>query len=193
MKLGIGRLIGTTVLASSVAFLAVAQTQTQKQAKQRTPGPAPAQALHGSAEAAIDLPADLAGLLRAYEQAWQRNDASALSLLFSEDGFVLQNARPPVRGREAIRVIYNGQGGSPLRLRALAYDVSGDSGSIIGTYGFGQSTTETGKFTLTLRRTADGAWLIRSDMENMDRPVQSAAAATCLTTPPDVRPDDAVR
>ncbi|WP_080716300.1 YybH family protein [Xanthomonas arboricola] len=191
MKLGIGRLIGTTVLASSVAFFALAQTQ--KQTKQRTPGPAPAQALHGSAEAAVDLPADLAGLLRAYEHAWQRNDASALSLLFSEDGFVLQNARPPVRGREAIRAAYNGQGGSSLRLRALAYDVSGDSGSIIGTYGFGQNTTETGKFTLTLRRTTNGSWLIRSDMENMNRPAQCAAVAACLTTPPGARPEDAVR
>gem|GEM_PF-3981847 len=36
--------------------------------------------------------------------------------------------------RTSDRAAYNAQGGSPLQLRALAYNVSGDSGSIIGTY-----------------------------------------------------------
>lgn len=165
MNLTILRLTATAVLASSVTLFPPAQAET----KQHTPDVAPAQIRHDSVETAIDLPADLARLLRAYEQAWKRNDAQALSLMFCEDGFVLQNARPLVRGRDAIRAAYDGQGGSALRLRALAYDVSGDSGSIIGTYGFGQNTTEIGKFTLTLRRTPDGTWLIRSDMENMNR------------------------
>ncbi|WMJ71529.1 SgcJ/EcaC family oxidoreductase [Stenotrophomonas sp. 24(2023)] len=125
----------------------------------------------------IELPAALDQVLRDYERAWRADDADALALLFTEDGFVLQSGQPPVRGREAIRNAYRGQGGSPLRLRALAYDTGGNSGAIIGTYGFGQNVTETGKFTLTLRRSAQGKWLIRSDMENMNRPPQGGPPA----------------
>ena len=69
------------------------------------------------------LPAPLDRVLRDYEQAWRTGDANWL--LFAEDGFVLQSNQPPVRGRSAIARAYAGQGGSPLRLRALAYAMEG--------------------------------------------------------------------
>lgn len=137
--------------------------------------PGPLQAAEGPASAAgtlpdVPLPAALDRVLRDYEQAWRRGDALALAALFAEDGLVLQSSQPPVRGRDAIRAAYAGQGGSPLRLRALAYSVDGNSGYIIGAYRYGSAVGDAGKFTLTLKRSGDGPWLIFSDMDNSNAP-----------------------
>lgn len=118
----------------------------------------------------IALPAPLDRVLRDYEQAWRTGDAKALAALFAEDGFVLQSNQPPVRGRSAIEAAYGGQGSSPLRLRALAYAVEGNTGYIIGAYSYGNNVGDTGKFTLTLKRVSDGPWLIFSDMDNTSAP-----------------------
>ena len=114
----------------------------------------------------VTLPPELDRVLHDYERAWRAGDAAALSALFAEDGFVLQGGRPPVRGRDAIRTAYTGQGGPGLRLRALAYSVADTVGYIIGAYGYGETPGDQGKFTLTLRRPRGGAWLIFSDMDN---------------------------
>lgn len=116
------------------------------------------------------LPAPLDRVLRNYEQAWRGGDARALAALFAEDGFVLQSNQPPVRGRSAIEAAYAGQGSSPLRLRALAYAVEGNTCYIIGAYSYGNNVGDTGKFTLTLKRERDGPWLIFSDMDNSNAP-----------------------
>lgn len=118
----------------------------------------------------IALPAPLDRVLRDYERAWRTDDAKALGALFAEDGFVLQSNQPPVRGRSAIEAAYAGQGSSPLRLRALAYAVEGNTGYIIGAYSYGNNVGDTGKFTLTLKRVGDGRWLIFSDMDNTSAP-----------------------
>jgi uncharacterized protein (TIGR02246 family) len=114
----------------------------------------------------VTLPSELDRVLRDYERAWRAGDPAALAALFAEDGFVLQGGRAPVRGREAIRTAYTGQGGAPLRLRALSYAVADTVGYIIGAYGYGETAGDQGKFTLTLRRPRGGAWLIFSDMDN---------------------------
>jgi ketosteroid isomerase-like protein len=114
----------------------------------------------------VSLPPELDRVLRDYERAWRAGDAAGLSALFAEDGFVLQGGRAPVRGRDAIRTAYTGQGGAGLRLRALAYSVADTVGYIIGAYGYGETPGDQGKFTLTLRRSRGGAWLIFSDMDN---------------------------
>ena len=89
--------------------------------------------------------------------------------LFAEDGFVLQRHKPPVRGRAGIEKAYGGAGG-PLVLRALAYATEGSVGYIIGAYAAREGEPDDGKFTLTLRKGADGKWLIMSDMDNGNRP-----------------------
>ncbi len=122
-----------------------------------------------SALPSVVLSAALDRVLRDYEAAWQKGDAEALAALFAEDGFVLQGGRVPVRGRAAIRAAYAGQGGGPLRLRALAAAESDTVGFIIGAYGYEPSPNDTGKFTLTLRRGARGRWEIFSDMDNENR------------------------
>jgi hypothetical protein len=81
-----------------------------------------------------------------------------------------------VRGREAIRSAYAGQGGGPLRLRALAHATSDSVGYVIGAYGYGDAPDDVGKFTLTLRRRGGGPWLIFSDMDNASRPPRRAGA-----------------
>lgn len=117
----------------------------------------------------VTLPPALARVLRDYEAAWGAGDAAALAALFTEDGFVLQSGKPPVRGRAAITAAYTGQGGAPLRLRALAHATADSVGYIIGAYRYGDDPGDIGKFTLTLRRARDGRWLIASDMDNSSR------------------------
>lgn len=113
----------------------------------------------------VALPPPLARVLTDYEAAWQQKDARALAALFAEDGFVLSDGGPPVRGRSAIEAHYKGHGG-PLALRALAYATEGVTGYIIGAYARNKGELDVGKFTLTLRKGADGRWLIVSDMDN---------------------------
>jgi ketosteroid isomerase-like protein len=127
-------------------------------------------------QATITLPPELDRVLRDYERAWRAGDASALAALFTDDGFVLQPGRPPARGRAALEATYAGQGGGSLKLRALAYATSDSIGYIIGAYGYGDDAEDQGKFTLTLRRSPSGRWLIFSDMDNGSRPMRRAPA-----------------
>jgi ketosteroid isomerase-like protein len=121
-----------------------------------------------SAEPSVELPPELARVLTDYEAGWKSGDAAALANLFVEDGFVLSNGGPPVKGRLAIEKLYT-RNGSPLSLRAFAYATNGDTGYIIGGYSGERGKPDNGKFTLTLRKAADGRWLIVSDMDNSNR------------------------
>lgn len=130
---------------------------------------APVTAQVPEAQPSVELPADLARVLRDYEQAWGKKDAPALARLFAEDGYVLPGGNPPVKGRAAIERHYTGSGG-PLFLRAFAYATEGPVGYILGGYnGKERGGPDDGKFTLTLRKGADGRWLIVSDMDNSNR------------------------
>lgn len=113
----------------------------------------------------VALPPELARVLSDYEAAWQKKDAEGLAVLFTEDGFVLSQGAPPVRGRDAIRRHYTGKGGA-LALRALAYQTDGVVGYIIGGYAMRRGEQDAGKFTLTLRKGPGNRWLIFSDMDN---------------------------
>jgi ketosteroid isomerase-like protein len=115
--------------------------------------------------ASVEPPPALARVLTDYESAWQQKDARALAALFTEDGFVLSNGVPPIRGRAGIEKHYTGQGG-PLSLRTLAYSTEGATGYVIGGFARQKGEADIGKFTLTLRKAQDGRWLIMSDMDN---------------------------
>ena len=52
-----------------------------------------------SGEASVDLPPELSRVLTDYEAGWKAGDAAALASLFAEDGFVLPEGQPPVKGR----------------------------------------------------------------------------------------------
>jgi hypothetical protein len=126
----------------------------------------------------VSLPAELDRVLRDYESAWRSGDASKVAALFSTDGFVLQNGRAPVRGRDAIAKAYTGQAGGSLRLRALAYAAADTIGYIVGAYGYGDTPGDMGKFTLTLRRPPGAAWEIFSDMDNGNQPRRQGPASS---------------
>jgi ketosteroid isomerase-like protein len=113
----------------------------------------------------VQMPASLARVLTDYETAWRDRNAAALALLFAEDGFVLPGGLPPVRGRAQIERHY-AQAGGPLSLRAIAFATEGAVGYIIGGYARQKGEPDIGKFTLTLRRSSNGRWLIVSDMDN---------------------------
>ena len=119
-------------------------------------------------EPSVELPPELARVLTDYEAGWKAGDAAALANLFAENGFVLSNGGLPVKGRPAIQKLYT-RNGSPLALRAFAYATNGDAGYIIGGYSGERGKPDNGKFTLTLRKAADGRWLIVSDMDNSNR------------------------
>ena len=129
---------------------------------------AAAQAPDAPPQPSIELPPDVARVLRDYERAWSSKDAAGLARLFAEDGFVLPNGGTPVRGRAAIEKHYTGSGG-PLFLRAFAYATEGNVGYILGGYTGQQGAADGGKFTLTLRKGSDGRWLIVSDMDSANR------------------------
>jgi ketosteroid isomerase-like protein len=157
--------------------------------------PARAQASHADSVGlapSVTLPPALDRVLREYERGWRAGDARALAALFTEDGFVLQSGRPPVRGRAAIERAYAGQGG-PLHLRALAYAVADSVGYVIGAYGYARAgaagsapVPDMGKFTLTLRRGTDGRWMIFSDMDNAS--VRRASPASPPAAAPGAAP-----
>jgi ketosteroid isomerase-like protein len=127
--------------------------------------PASAQTPEPPPPPSVPLPEELARVLTNYEVAWRSKDAPALAMLFAEDGFVLSSGSLPVRGRAEIQKRYTGKGG-PLALRALAYATEGSVGYVIGAFARQKGEPDVGKFTLTLRRTAEGRWLIVSDMDN---------------------------
>ncbi len=129
-------------------------------------GPVDGRSVQNEMLPSIELPEVLDRVLRDYEQAWRANDPAALAALFTSDGFVLQPGRLPARGRAALEEVYRGQGGGPLRLRALAYAAADTVAYIIGAYRYGDAPADQGKFTLTLRLGPDRRWLIASDMDN---------------------------
>ena len=126
---------------------------------------AAAQMATQSPQPTVKLPPELARVLADYEAAWQGKNASALAALFAEDGFVLSTGTPPVRGRAQIEQHYARSGGL-LALRPLAFATDGSLGYIIGGFAQQKGGPDIGKFTLTLRKGADGRWLIMSDMDN---------------------------
>jgi hypothetical protein len=109
---------------------------------------------------------ELDRVLRDYEREWTARSAAGLAALFTEDGFVLQPGRQPVRGREGIEAAYRGAGG-PLSLRAFAYATADTVGYIVGGYAIAAGEPDVGKFILLLKRPKNGGpWRIAADMDN---------------------------
>jgi hypothetical protein len=130
--------------------------------------PLPAQSATTAAESpSITLPPELDRVLRDYEKSWTGKNPPGLSQLFTEDGFALMSGTTGARGRPAIAKIYASAGGE-LRLRALAYSAEGNTGYIIGAYGYGAGGQDSGKFVLALQK-GGGKWLIAADIDNGNR------------------------
>lgn len=161
LRCGVPRRVVACIAGALIAAAAAAQ-----------PGPPPS----------VPLPPDLDRVLRDYERAWTARDTDALARLFVPSGMALPLGQPPARGTEAIRRAYAANAGSPLVLRALAYEAAGDLATITGAYAGAPGRPDIGKFVLVLRRGADGRWGIVADIDNLDAlpppPAPPAAAAS---------------
>lgn len=125
----------------------------------------------------VSLPTDVDRVLQDYARAWAANDTAALARLFAPDGMALPSGQPPAQGAERIRQAYAQGAGMPLHLRPIAYGSSGELAYVIGGFGAKADQPDFGKFTLVLRRGADGRWLIVSDMDNANMPMRPAPPA----------------
>jgi hypothetical protein len=133
-------------------------------------GPHPSQRPGPEPLPSVELPPELARVLRDYERHWHAGRADSLVALFTEDGFIARRGGW-VRGTAALREGLQ-QTSSDLRLRAVAWSVDGRVGYIIGNYGYGtdQGIPDRGMFVLTLRRGDGGRWLISADLDGAIRP-----------------------
>ena len=152
-------------LPIALALLAGASAGLGAQAPGAAPAPTPAPA---AVLPSVALPPELDRVLRDYERDWQARDAAALAAQFTDDGFVLANGRPPVRGRAAVREAYAGAGGA-LSLRALGYATADTVGYIVGAFASRAGAADEGKFVLALRRAPGGPWRIAADIDNPNR------------------------
>jgi ketosteroid isomerase-like protein len=125
----------------------------------------------------VTLPPDVARVLQDYARAWQANDPAALAGLFTPDGMALPSGKPPAQGADSIRQAYSQGAGTPLLLRPIAFGTSGELAYVIGNWGPSADKADYGKFTLVLRRSADGRWLIVSDMDNANASRRAAPPA----------------
>jgi hypothetical protein len=156
-----GVLSPTTSLAGLAAVFAVAWSTF-------APAPLQAQAVGSTvatAQPSVELPAELARVLRDYERHWSAGDADSLAALFVPEGLIVRGGGW-IRGRDAIRRAYRNASG-PLLLRAVEYATDGEVGFIVGAYGYGEAppVEDRGLFTLTLQREATGRWAIVSDLD----------------------------
>lgn len=128
----------------------------------RRPAPAPLPS--------VDLPPELARVLRDYERHWHAGNADSLVDLFTDDGLIARRGGW-VQGTEALREGL-ARTSSDLRLRAVSYAIDDHVSYIVGAYGYGTDPgiPDRGMFILALRKGADGRWLIAADLDGAIRP-----------------------
>lgn len=119
----------------------------------------------------VELPPDLARLLRERAERW--NDKTALADLYTEDGLAFDPYSPGwVRGRAAVAAHLSDVFARPFRLTPLAFASAGSSGHIAGyfTRGDGPSLRHIGSFYLGLARGGDGVWRIAVERNTFPGP-----------------------
>lgn len=116
---------------------------------------------------AVELPAELAPLVRERERAW--NDRNALAALLLEDAVALNegNSDLPtwIRGRDAVAEHLSQLFARAFRITPVAVTVDGTSAQLAGyfTRGEGAATKHFGHTFLSLRKGNDGAWRIAAE------------------------------
>lgn len=119
----------------------------------------------------IELPADLARVLRAREKGW--NDKSVLAGLYTEDSMILDfREHRWIRGRDEVTTYQSELFARPYRVTPLSYGIEGSAAHIAGhfTRGEGAGARHFGQFLLSLRKEADGAWRIVAESPSFPGP-----------------------
>lgn len=132
----------------------------------------PASAARGSDKPlpAIEIPDELARLLREREQHW--NDKAALANLYTEDSLLLDREGSWVRGREDVAAYIGSLYRAAYRLTPLSYRLQGDAAHIAGyfTRGEGADLRNFGNFLLALNKGSDGVWRIAAETPTFPGP-----------------------
>lgn len=119
----------------------------------------------------IELPEELARLLRDRAAAW--NDKAALGALFTEDAVVLDPFGPEwLRGRKAAVEYLGGLFSDPYQIRPIAFSIEGNAGHIVGymTERSGDSDYYFAHVQLSLKKGADGVWRIAAESPMFEGP-----------------------
>jgi predicted TIM-barrel fold metal-dependent hydrolase len=145
-------------------------------------GPAIASLVDGAKPLpAIDVPAPIARLLQRRADAW--NDINQLRSLFSVDSLALSQRRYGwVSGRDAVADSLATTFGRPYTLTPVALQDHGSFAQIAGYYTRGQepSPEYIGYFSITMKRNADGEWVISQEIPRFPFPRKQGLAAEDL-------------
>jgi predicted TIM-barrel fold metal-dependent hydrolase len=119
----------------------------------------------------IELPADLARLLRARESAW--NEKSALMKLYTEDSLVFDMLDHRwIRGRAEVAAYLAELFARPYRVTPIACTTDGAAGHIAAyfTRGDGASASHFGQVLFSLRKGSDRSWRIAAESPSFPGP-----------------------
>jgi len=110
-----------------------------------------------------------------------RGDAAAIAALYTDDAVVLAPNAEMVRGKQAIKGLFDGmiqQMGAPqLTLRTIQVDEVGDMANEIGEYTLkfqpagGEPVTDIGKYVVIWKRQGDDSWKLHIDIWNTNSPL----------------------
>lgn len=134
------------------------------------PSPAAAELVDGAPLPPVELPRDLAGLLRERERRW--NDSTALAELYTEDVTALGGDRDWIDGRSAVAAHVASLFGSAYRITPISHGVEESSGYIAAylTRGEADSAAHFGSLLLALERAPGGAWRIAAETPTFPGP-----------------------
>lgn len=153
-------------LSSLLALIAVAACS-----------PANGAAKPDSAAVAADLQG-VAKLRDAFAAGFKAGDISAITALYTSDGFTQGNFAPTGTGPEGLTAAYKAFLGqfktvTSFTLTPVKTEVSGNLGYDIGTYSVaatapnGDPIKQDGRYVVVLRKGADGTWKAIADMDNV--------------------------
>ncbi len=113
-----------------------------------------------------------------------RGDTAAMAALYTEDAVVLAPNVELMRGRQAIKALFDGllqQMGAPqLTIRTIQLDELGDAACEVGAYTLkaqppgGEPINDNGKTVVIWKRQGDGSWKMAVDIWNSNLPLPSA-------------------
>jgi predicted TIM-barrel fold metal-dependent hydrolase len=133
----------------------------------------------------IELPEDLARLLRDRDEAFKQKDPAIMAKLYTEDALFLNPLDPKwLRGEPAIAFVAKNTDGN-FRAVPVAYAAGDSVGYIAGywTSGEGAATHYDSNFLLSLRKGSDGKWRIAAETITVNGPpVPKAVTAEQLIT-----------
>jgi uncharacterized protein (TIGR02246 family) len=125
-------------------------------------------------------PAPIREVREKYQAAYNAADAVAVVALYTDDAVSLADHHLALEGKPAIQNYLEGiyaRYGVVMTFVPIKAEVTGDLGYEHGTYTIkvtpkagGETVNDDGKYVMIFKRGADGAWKIRHDMDNSNRP-----------------------